>query len=122
MKSCFLANLSVSFLAVLALIGCNRREAAGWQGYLEGDFVYVASPLAGRLEQLAVQKGARIEAGARLFSLEQVNEIAAQREAADRLRSAQARLEDLKKGSRPSELATLEARLDQARSAAELSK
>ena len=44
------------------------------------------------------------------------------REAADRLRSVQARVEDLKKGSRPSELATIEARLEQARAAAELSQ
>jgi HlyD family secretion protein len=122
MKNYFHANTFVlSVLAMLAA-GCQRRETAGWQGYLEGEFVYVSSPLGGRLEQLAVQKGVRVNAGDRLFTLEQGNELAAQREAADRLRSAQARLEDLRKGSRPSELAALEARIEQARSAAELSK
>jgi HlyD family secretion protein len=104
------------------LAGCKPRPATGWQGYLEGEFVYVAAPLAGRLEQLAVQKGTRVAANAPLFTLERASELATQREAADRLRSARARLEDLKKGSRPSELAALEARLEQARAAAELSE
>ncbi|MEO6245316.1 MAG: HlyD family efflux transporter periplasmic adaptor subunit [Opitutaceae bacterium] len=111
------------FLALwLACGGCARRESAGWQGYLEGEFVYVSAPLGGRLDQLAVRRGTRVEAGAPLFALEVASELAARREAADRLRSAQARLDDLRKGSRPSELAALEARVEQARATAELSK
>ena len=122
MKNSFPANFSALLaLASLTLAGCARPAAHGYQGYLEGEFVYVASPLAGRLETLAVQKGARVAAGAPLFTLECSAELAAQRQAADQLRAVSARLEDLKKGSRPSELATLQARLDQARAAAELS-
>src|SRR4051812_18248820 len=113
---------AVILFAVLALTGCRPHATSGWQGYLEGEFVYVASPLAGRLEQLSVQRGARVEAGAQLFTLEQASEQAAQREAADRVRATQARLADLRKGSRPSELAALEARIEQARTAADLSK
>ena len=109
-------------LTVLVVAGCSRPAPAGYQGYLEGEFVYVGSPLAGRLESLAVQKGARVAAGTPLFTLERNAELAAQRQAADQLRAAQARLEDLKKGSRPSELANLAARRDQARAAAELSR
>jgi HlyD family secretion protein len=114
--------LTAAALALLALAACSRPAPVGWQGYLEGDFVYVASPLAGRLETLAVVKGARVAVDAPLFTLERANELAAQRQATDQLHAAQARLADLKKGSRPSELATLEARLAQARSSAELSK
>ena len=109
-------------LALLALAACSRPKPAGWQGYLEGDFVYVASPLAGRLETLAVIKGARVAADAPLFTLERGQDLAAQRQAADQLRAAQARLADLQKGSRPSELGALEARLAQARASTELSK
>ena len=109
-------------LALLGLAACTRPAATGWQGYLEGEFVYIAAPLAGRLDSLAVSKGARVEAGAPLFTLERANELAAQRQAADQIRAAQARLADLRKGSRPSELATIEARLAQARSAAGLSQ
>jgi HlyD family secretion protein len=112
----------LALTAVFAATGCARKAPTGFQGYLEGEFVYVASPLAGRVEQLAVQKGGRVAAGAPLFTLERAAELAAQREAADKLRSAQARLEDLRKGQRPTELASLEARLDQARAATELSQ
>lgn len=119
MKSSFLASFA---LAGVILAGCQRPPPAGWQGYLEAEFIHVGAPLAGRLDRLAVQRGTRVEAGAPLFTLEHASELATQREAADRLRSASARLEDLRKGSRPSELAALEARLEQARAAAELSR
>ena len=114
---------AVTALAASLLIdsGCARRETTGYQGYLEGEFVYIAAPLAGRLEKLSVQKGAHVEAGAPLFTLEQSAELSSLREAAERLRQSQARLADLGKGSRPSELAALEARLAQARAATELS-
>jgi HlyD family secretion protein len=109
-------------LAVALVAGCARRPPAGYQGYFEGEFIYVASPIGGRLEKLAVAKGARVEAGTPLFTLERASEMAARQQAAEQLRSAQSRLEDLRKGSRPSELAALAARLEQARAAAELSK
>ena len=121
MKNYSPAKTALVALAALLLGACARREPSAYQGYLEGEFVYVAAPLAGQLERLAVTRGARVEAGAPLFALEQSAEVSAMREAAERLRSAQARLADLRKGSRPSELAALDARLAQARAAAELS-
>jgi HlyD family secretion protein len=122
MKNYSPARLLALLAGLLVLAGCHRAPAIGYQGYLEGDYIYVGSPLAGRLDQLAVAKGARVEAGAPLFTLERRAELATQRQAADQLAAAQARLEDLKKGSRPSELAALEARRDQARAAAELAR
>ena len=82
-------------LAVLVLGGCSRSHPKDWQGYLEGDFVYVASPLAGRLEKLAVEKGARVEKGAPLFGLEHAAESDALRQATQELGAARAQLEDL---------------------------
>jgi HlyD family secretion protein len=115
-------NLALAALVLLALAACGRASAPGrWQGYFEGEFVQVASPLAGRVEKLSVLKGARVDAGAPLFALEQAAEKAAAREAAERLRQAEARLADLKKGQRPTELAAIEARIAQARAAADLS-
>ena len=108
-------------LALVLLAGCAKSDRSTYQGYLEGEFVYVGAPLGGQLEKLSVTRGARVAAGAPLFSLEQGAEVSALREAAERLRQSQARLADLQKGSRPSELAALEARLAQARTAAELS-
>ncbi|MEJ1972775.1 MAG: hypothetical protein WDM96_10040 [Lacunisphaera sp.] len=119
MKNCLPAKTGLLALAVLLFAGCARRDNSAYQGYLEGEFVYLAAPLAGRLDQLIVQKGARVTAGTPLFVLEQGAELATLREAAERSRQAQARLADLRKGSRPSELAALDARLAQARAAAE---
>ena len=112
--------VALAFLLSL-LAACAPPAPTGWQGYLEGEFIYVAAPLAGQLEKLNVQKGARVTTGDPLFSLEQSAELSTMREAAERLRQSQARLADLKKGQRPSELAALEARLGQATAAAELS-
>jgi HlyD family secretion protein len=114
--------LATAVLVALALLAsCARPGPAYYQGYIEGEYIYVASPLAGRVEKLAVEKGQRIEAGAPLFVLERNAELAAQREAAQRAAQARARLEDLRKGQRPTELDALRARLAQARSAEELS-
>jgi HlyD family secretion protein len=121
MKNYSPAKIALAGLALLALAACARREPAGYQGYLEGEFVYIAAPLGGQLEKLSVSRGTRVEAGAPLFALEQSAELSALREAAERLRQSQARLADLRKGARPSELAALDARLAQARAGAELS-
>ena len=119
----FFAIPALRAASVLVLAGCGRQaEPASWQGYLEGEFVYVGAPLAGKLERLAVQKGAQVAAGDILFVLEQQSERAAQVEAGQRLRSAESRLADLQKGLRPSELSALEARIEQARASADLSK
>ncbi len=109
-------------VSALMLTGCRPDAGERWQGYLEAEFVHVAAPLAGKVETVDVTRGQRITAGQPLFTLERAAEVAAQREAADRLRAAEARLRDLGKGARPTELATLEARLEQGRAAAELSR
>lgn len=95
--------------------GCRDKVDTRWQGYFEGEFVYVGSPLGGRLDELAVSRGERVDAGARLFTLERQAEVAASQEARQRLSQAEARLADLRKGQRPTEIAALEARLEQAR-------
>ncbi len=120
MKNYSLAKTTLLAGVALVLTACGRRDASAYQGYLEGEFVQLASPLAGRLEKLAVAKGTRVTAGTPLFQLEQGAESAALSEAAGRLRAAQARLADLRKGQRPTELAAFDARLAQARAAAEL--
>ncbi len=114
-------RLGAFLLGALLVTACAPEPSAGYQGYLEGEYVHVAAPLGGRLDHLAVRRGQRVTAGDPLFALEAEAERAAQREAAGRLEQAQARLADLGKGQRPSELAALEARFAQARAAAELS-
>ncbi len=115
--------LSGLILGLLAIAnGCSRPANAGWQGYVEGDFLYLGPSLAGRIESVLVSKGAQVESGAELFRLERTQEQAAQREASERIRQLAARLADSQKGLRPTEITSLEARLAQAQSGAALSR
>lgn len=109
------------FFAIALLAGCDPPASAVFQGYAEGEYVLIAAPYAGALEALNVARGQAIEAGAPLFSLEQANESAAKREAEDRLRAAQARLENLRKGLRAPELDARLAEIEQAEAARRLS-
>jgi HlyD family secretion protein len=110
-------------IVTLCLIsGCDRTNDHQVQGYVEGEFVYVASPLAGSLEALHVQRGAQVAAGDRLFALDDTQEKATRDEAQSRLVQAQASLEDLKKGKRSSEIESLKAQLGQAQAALALSQ
>lgn len=101
-------------LLVLLTAGCRKPGPPAYQGYLEAEFLYIAAPLAGRLERLAVTRGQEVRAGDLLYVLEQTAETAAVEEATRRLAQAQARLDNLRKGRRPSEIAALEAQLARA--------
>lgn len=120
-------NRRVSRLALVAVlsagisIGCRRGGDSRLQGYVEGEFVYVASPLAGTIEELAVQRGAQVKEGDRLFGLDDVRERAARDEAEKQLERGRAELEDAKKGKRPPEIESLEQQLKQARASLDLS-
>lgn len=100
--------------AGLMVAGCGDRADGAFQGYVEGEFVNVGAPLGGRLERLAVQRGDVVAAGAPLYALDAVSEVAAEQEAQAQLAAAQARLEDLKLGRRPPEQAVTQAQVAQA--------
>lgn len=110
-----------AMLAFLAVLGCEKPANDAWQGYIEGEFVLLASPYAGQLEKLHVRRGDRVEAGKPVFALESESERAARQEAVERLKSAEARLENLQAARRAPEIDALRAQLTQARTAAQLS-
>ena len=104
---------------LLTLIGaCSEQPAQGWSGYAEGDYVYIAAPLSGRLETIAVQAGQSVAKGASLFALDAEAERAASDEAAARLASARAQALNLDKGRRSDEVAVTQAQLAQAQASA----
>ena len=110
-------------LAVLPalLMACDKQPDDSWQGYIEGEYVLLASPYAGQLQKLHVRRGERIEAGKPVFALEQEAERAARLEAEQRLNSALARLENLRVPRREPEIEALRAELKQALAAREFS-
>jgi len=99
---------------LLLLAACGRSQPPALQGYVEGEFVRVAAPFAGTLLSLDAARGQKVEPGASLFTLEAENETSARREAEERVRKADAQLEDLRKGKRPTEIESAKAQLGQA--------
>jgi len=106
----------------LAAAACGKSTPPALQGYIEGDYVRVAAPFAGTLVALQAERGQQVQPGTPLFALEAQNEDAARREAQERVRKADAQLEDLRKGKRRSELDTARAQLSQAQVAAAYSE
>ena len=99
-----------------ALAACGDKPEPAWSGYAEGDYVYVAAPLAGTLSVLHVQSGQQVARGKPLFALEAQSEQAARAEAQARLAAAGFQAANIEKGKRPPELAVQQAQLAQARS------
>ncbi len=110
----------VLFAGVLLLAGCQRTAERLWSGYVEGDYVYVASPIGGALTTLAVKRGENVVRGAALFALDSASERAAREEAQARAQSAQAQADNADKGRRKEEIAVTQAQLVQARAQAVL--
>jgi HlyD family secretion protein len=108
-------------LAVLALAACGRGDPDVLSGYAEADLVYLAPASAGRLERLAVERGARVAAGETLFALEVDQQQLALQAARERTQKAAAQVANLHKGKRVDELRAIEQQLAQAKAALALS-
>jgi HlyD family secretion protein len=115
--------ISLILIAICIVVtSCRRSDDHVVQGYMEGEFVYVASPTSGALQALSVVRGAQVREGAPLFDLENGYEKAGRDEARRRVAQAQANLDDAKTGQRPTELESIQAQIDQARVASVLSQ
>lgn len=113
---------ALALAAALALAGCAPEPPPGWTGYAEGETLYLAAPVAGRVAELAVSSGDAVVADQPLFALDASLERAAEAEAQARADSARAQASDADKGRRREELAVTEAQLRQARNQAELAR
>ena len=85
-------NIFCCLLAAALLGGCGKNSANHFQGYIEGEYVYVAAPLGGALTNLAVARGEQIKKGQLLFALERQSEAAALDQAEKNLAQAKASL------------------------------
>ncbi len=90
------------------LAGCQPAQKGSFEGYVTGEYVLVASPAAGRLLRLPVERGARVEAGMELFALDPRPEQDAVSQAVADLAAELATVADLRRGQRPTEIATIE--------------
>lgn len=96
------------------LSGCARHDDNAYQGYIEGEYVYLGSSQAGKLTQLSVARGQTVKADAALFALDPVDETAALGQAQQQLAAARAQLADIETGKRVPEVNVNRAQLAQA--------
>ena len=98
------------------VVGMLAASALRYQGYVEGEFVNVASPHR-RTARSACRSSAatRSRSTRALYALEAVSEAAAQRQAQEQVKAAEAQLADLRPGARPPEQDVTRAQLAQAR-------
>lgn len=107
------ACVCMLFVALM-LAACSHHDDNTYQGYVEGEFVYLASSQPGTLTQLSVARGQTVDASAPVFALESVDEAAALQQAQQQLAAARAQLADIQTGKRRPEVNVTRAQLAQA--------
>ncbi len=115
-------SIILLFLSTIILSGCSNNNQKSYQGYIEGNFTYIASQISGRLLKLDVKRGTKVTKNQPLFNLELKPQSDALFQAQAQLIAAKADLADLQKGQRPSQLAAIEAQQNQVKAKLKLAK
>ena len=97
----------------LVLSGCGKKEHH-YQGYVENENIYLASPYSGRLVSVFVERGQWVKKGQLLFKLDENPQALQIKQAFSLLDQARQVYADLKKGRRPSEIDAIMAQIGQA--------
>lgn len=98
-------------LAVWLLAACDQKKDDTLQGYVEGEYLYLAAPQSGYLKALDAMRGRRVSVGQVVFALDSQPDDQALAEAEARAESAREKVLNLQNPRRPSEIAALEANL-----------
>jgi len=103
--------LVAAALVVAVVLAPGFRHASTLSGYIEGEPLYYAAPVAGTVKALFFDRGAEAPAGATLFEVDPEQPRSQRDQALADLRAAQAQAQDARKGQRPVELAVLNANI-----------
>jgi HlyD family secretion protein len=125
MRRALLALVALALLGGGAYWYVTRQEdtATSFQGYIEGNLVFMAPEEGGRIERLEVEAGDAVAESQLLFGLESSMQQAQRGEAEARYRQAEAQLANLKAAmQRPEQIAVLKAGEERARANLDLSK
>ena len=103
---------------ILIFAGCaDESRSAFFNGYVEGDYLYVAPSVSGRIVNLSVKEGAVVQKGEPLFEIENAEALANLDAAKANIEALEAELADLSTGKRPEEIERIDAELKQAKAA-----
>lgn len=100
--------------ALMSLLPGGAADPAGYAGYLEANYVYVAPVSAGRIAGLEVAEGDTVAAGDLLFALDDAQQQALLIAAQARVDAARATLDNLTTGGRSEEIEVIRANLSKA--------
>lgn len=103
-------------------VACGQHTPPTFQGYVEGEYVYLASAQAGYLKTLDATRGTRVRAGQQVFTLTEDPDAQALSEAEARAGAAAERLRNLAEARRAPEIAALEAQVRSAEAALRLAE
>ncbi|MFU8797996.1 MAG: HlyD family secretion protein [Gammaproteobacteria bacterium] len=76
MRKLLFDKMLLSLVFIGLLVGCSGENEHQAQGYVEGKFTYLSTPLSGQLKQLSVERGASVQSGALIFTLDAESEQA----------------------------------------------
>ncbi len=107
------AGLLLGAATIIAVIWVAPRfsQPKALTGYVEGEPLYLAAPVAGSVDQVLVQRGDRVTAGQRLFVVDPAQLKAQRDQAQAEVETAQAQAQDARKGQRAVELAVFDANI-----------
>ena len=101
------AAVTVGLVVWIPRMGQTKTLA----GYIEGEPLYLAAPVAGTVRVVHVMRGQEVAAGQPLFVVDPAQVRAQYDQAAAEARAAEAQAQDARKGQRPLELAVFEANI-----------
>jgi len=108
---------AVAWLAAILPFCPAPQAEVRFSGYIEGEYVSLAPREAGRIVEIAVARGERVEPGKVLVRMQDGDAVAAVAAARAELSRAKAELADLQSGKRPEEIAVTRAELAEAEAA-----
>ena len=111
-----MSTLSEWLLGLLAVVvpSLGEPETTVYNGYVEGDYLYIAAAASGRISTVLVREGDTVATGATLFRLDDSAQTANLRAAEAQVAVARANLANLQTGGRAEEIEVIRASLDQA--------
>lgn len=121
-KYLHLTLVSVLLIGLTFLYACDERDHKSYQGYIEGDLNYLASPYSGILIKLYVDKGDTVKPGDPIYQLDPQPQLSRLQQATYTLQQAQSELQNLQKGQRKTVLQSIQAQIKQAEAELSLAK
>ena len=113
---------ALKFCAILAtVIGCGEAEQKSeFNGYAEGEYVYLASAISAPVAHLIVKEGDAVKAGDALLKLDDTVQRANLGVAKANVAELEAKLKDAQKGARKDEINEIKAQINSAKAALKL--